>query len=164
NGLRSKGIALANLTVRNGTPKGTGGGWQAETVIFKNGSQAMLTDVSLYSFQDTLQMSSAGYVANSYIEGDVDFIAGTGPCFFQNCRLRGVTNNDAFVVSRNTAANHGFVYVDCRFEINAGVTGCYLANNQGYASSEVVLLNCALAPEINPSAWRGTGNDVHYWE
>ncbi len=108
-------------------------------------------------------MSSAGYVANSYIEGDVDFMWGTGPCFFQDCNFKSVTNGDSFVVSRNTAAVHGFIYNNCRFDVKPGVTGDWLANNQGYANSEVVLLNCAIAPTINPLAFRGQGQ-VHYWE
>jgi pectin methylesterase-like acyl-CoA thioesterase len=164
NGLRSTGIALANMTIRSGTPKGTGGGWQAEAVIFKSNSQVMLSDVSLYSFQDTLQMSSPGYVQNAYIQGDVDFMWGTGPCFFRDSRFVAVNNNDAFVVSRNNATTHGFIYLNCRFETAPGITGSILANNQNYPNSEVVLLKCALSPQINPSAWRGRGPSVHYWE
>ena len=170
---RSTGVVFANLTLRNATPKGGGpgartsgggGGWQAETIIGKNNSQIILTNVSLYSFQDTLQMSSPGYVANSYIEGDVDFMWGTGPCFFQDCQLKSLTNNDCFVVSRNTAQGHGFIYNNCRFAVKEGVTGDWLAQNQGYVNSEVVLLNCAIAPTINPIAWRVQGQTGHYWE
>jgi hypothetical protein len=124
----------------------------------------MLTDVSLYSFQDTLQMSAPAYVANSYIEGDVDFMWGTGPCFFQDCAFKSLNSNDAFVVSRNPATNHGFVYVNCAFDVAPGVTGAILGNNQNYGNSEVVLLNCALAEKIDPVSWRGTGAAVHYWE
>ena len=43
-------------------------------------------------------MSCPGYVADSYIEGNVNFMWGTGPCFFQDCRFKSLTSNDCFVV------------------------------------------------------------------
>ncbi len=152
------------MTINNATPKGTGGGWQAEAIISKQNSKIAITNVNLHSFQDTLQISSPGYVANSYIEGDVDFMWGTGPCFFQDCSFKALNDKDAFVVSRNNATTHGFIYLNCKFDTAPGVTGSILANNQNYGTSEVVLLNCAISPDIDPTAFRGMGPSVHYWE
>jgi pectin methylesterase-like acyl-CoA thioesterase len=133
-------------------------------------AHAVVKDVDLYSFQDTLQINGQGYVANCYIEGDVDFMWGTGPCFFENCTLRTVNNNAYFTQIRNTAQTHGYVYYKCMFEGAPGVSGNVLSRiDPGvYPFSEVVLIDCTLDSSVSPAAWRfdrnTEGPNVHFWE
>src|SRR5207237_1397547 len=59
-------VVFANLTVQNTTPKG---GSQAEALIL-NGTttaQAIVSNVTLLSFQDTLQINGQAYVTDSHI-------------------------------------------------------------------------------------------------
>jgi hypothetical protein len=170
-------LTIANLTLHNTTPQG---GSQAEAIIL-NGTptaHAIITNVDLYSFQDTLQINGQAYVSNCYIEGDVDFMWGTGPCFFENCHARSVRGNAYYTQIRNPATNHGFVYQNCVFDGAPGVTGNFLSRVAPgrFPASEVVLINCILTEAVGSVGWKLdpapgaapgsaiTAPNVHYWE
>ncbi len=152
---RVNDLVLANLTVRNTTRQG---GSQAEAIILNGTSaaRALLKDVDLYSYQDTLQINGQAYIWNSTIEGDVDFMWGTGPCFFENCVCRSLRSGACYTQVRNPAANHGFVYAHCSFEGMSGIMGNYLSRVQParFPHSEVVLLDCLLGNAVSPVGWQ----------
>ncbi len=175
--IRSTGIVLANLSFRNSTPKG---GSQAESLMF-SGGQNIITHCNFSSLQDTLLINNSAYVADSYIEGDVDFMWGTGPVFFQNCEIKGLTSKGYFSQIRNAGAGHGYVYDHCIFGTAPGVTGMYLSRiaPSTYPNSEFVLLDCALGDGIIPAGWLLNGSPIdrgggpaapttapglHFWE
>jgi polygalacturonase len=148
-------LVFMNLTVHNTTPHG---GSQAEALLVQ-GSQEIITDVSLYSFQDTLQINGSAYISDSYIEGDVDFMWGQGPNFFTNCELKAATSSGYYAQVRNGqvngTANHGNVYVNCRLDSEPGVTASYLAriDPTQFPFSEVVYIGCQLGANINAAGW-----------
>ncbi len=163
-------LTIANLTIHNTTPHG---GSQAETIIFNGSADAahfLLTDVDLLSFQDTIQLNGQAYINSSYIEGDVDFIWGTGPCFFQNVHARAVTNAAIFTTVRCPTTNHGFIFKDCTLDGNPNVTGTFLARVEAnrFPTSETILLNTTMSNAIAPAGWRaptgGDASNVHFWE
>lgn len=162
-------LVIANLTIRNTTPRG---GSQAEALILRGGAhgRAVISGVDLYSFQDTLQINGHAYVENSYIEGDVDFMWGSGPCFFENCHCFGTRSKAYYTQIRNPATNHGYVYHRCTFDGPPGVVNMYLSRIEParFPSSEVVLLDCVLGEAVNPAGWllnkSDTAPDVHFWE
>lgn len=172
---RVNDLTITNLTMRNTTPQG---GSQAEAIILNGtpNARAVLKGVDLYSFQDTLQINGQAYLTDCYIEGDVDFLWGTGPCFFENCVARSVRSNTYYTQIRNTAANHGYVFLRCTFEGAPGVTGNMLSRVAPgrFPYSEVVLLDCVLGPSVGPVAWQldALPRDVpepafpnlHFWE
>jgi pectin methylesterase-like acyl-CoA thioesterase len=170
NAQRVSDLTLANLTLHNITPQG---GSQAESIIL-NGTataRAMLTNVDLYSFQDTLQINGQAYLSHCYIEGDVDFMWGTGPCFFEDCHATTVRNNAYYTQIRNTAANHGYVYKNCLFDGAPGIIGNVLSRIDPvrFPASEVVLMDCTLAGAVSDVGWRFDGassaaGDAHFWE
>jgi Pectinesterase/Bacterial Ig-like domain len=162
-------LVLANLTIRNTTPHG---GSQAEAIIL-NGTpqaQAIVTNVDLYSFQDTLQINGQAYISDCYIEGDVDFMWGKGPCFFENCECKAVHSKGYFTQIRNTDANHGYVYHRCTFDGASGVANVFLSRIEPgrFPNSEVVLMDCVMDDSVSPIGWllnRGAdAPDVHFWE
>ena len=166
---RVSDLTITNLTLHNTT---AAGGSQAEAIIL-NGTQtahAIITNVDLYSFQDTLQINGQAYVSNCYLEGDVDFMWGTGPVFFENCHARSVRSNAYYTQIRNPATNHGFVYDNCVFDGALGVTGNFLSRIAPgrFPYSEVVLLNCVLSDAVGAIAWRldqsSAAPNVHFWE
>lgn len=171
---RVEDLVLANLTIRNTTPQG---GSQAEAIIL-NGTttaRAILKDVDLYSYQDTLQINGQAFLSGCYLEGDVDFMWGTGPCYFENCTARTLRSGAYFTQIRNPGSNHGYVYVNCRFEGAKGIMGNYLSRigTGRFPHSEVVLIDCTLTPAVHPVAWvfqsGKEGNDrdpaqVHFLE
>ncbi|MGH7994872.1 MAG: pectinesterase family protein, partial [Opitutaceae bacterium] len=166
---RSPGLVLARLTVRNTTPQG---GSQAEAVILGGGPRArsMLLDLDLYSHQDTLQVDGPAYVKNCRIVGDVDFMWGTGPCFFDRCDCVALRSGSYYTQVRNRASSHGFVFEHCAFEGLRGVMGGYLSRIQPgrFPHSEVVLLNCVLGDSVGVEGWRlqgpGPTGSLRFWE
>lgn len=71
---------------------------------------------------------------------------------------------------RNTAANHGNVFVNCTFKTLDGrqTEIARAPDNKGhsYPNSEAVLIDCALEG-ISPVGWGAVGSDtadIHYWE
>lgn len=162
-------LTITHLTLHNTTPQGGG---QAEAIILNGrpNAHAIITDVDLYSRQDTLQINGQAYVSDCTIEGDVDFMWGTGPCFFENCRLRALRSKSMYTQIRNPPTNHGYVYRNCTFEGAPGVTDCILSrvSPTRFPASEVVLLDCTLTSAVSPVAWRldnpAEAPDIHFWE
>lgn len=171
---RCEGLTLANMTFRNTTPQG---GSQAEAVILNGttSARAILKDLDLFSYQDTLQINGQAYVAGCHIEGDVDFLWGTGPCFFENSEFVTLRSGAFFTQIRNPATNHGYVFLHCRFVGASGVTGNYLSRIEPhrFPASEVVLLECTLGSAVRPEGWQlqlkqdqpqPQLKDLHFWE
>jgi pectin methylesterase-like acyl-CoA thioesterase/lysophospholipase L1-like esterase len=162
-------LTITHLTLHNTTPQGGG---QAETIILNGTSNAhaIITDVDMCSFQDTLQINGQAYVSDCYIEGDVDFMWGTGPSFFENCRLKALRSKSMYTQIRNPATNHGFIYRNCIFEGAEGVTDSVLSRvlQTRFPASEVVLLDCTLTNAISPIGWRldspAEAPDIRFWE
>lgn len=153
-------VRLVNLTIRN---TATG---QAEGLLL-TGERNIVSRVSIFGSGDALQVNGSVYFEDSLIVGDGDTVLGRGPAFFINCELR---SRGPFTWTRNTAANHGSVFVHCRFRATGGepTTIARAPANGGhtYPNVEVVLLDCALEG-ISAVGWGDVGGDtsqVHYWE
>ena len=170
-GVDGNDFSLENITLQNTTPKG---GSQAEA-FRGNALRVVLNRVNLKSFQDTLLLQSpgannmGGFVTDSYIEGDVDFVWGNGSAYFQNCELKMVTSNGFYTQIRNVQGKSGNVFVNCRLTGSAGVTGGFLAriDPNVFPFSQVVYINCAMGPVI-PVGWRldnaTSAANVQFWE
>lgn len=177
--------AVVNLTIQNSTPHT---GSQAEALLL-NGtatSQAIVTNVDLVSFQDTLQINGQAYISDSHISGDVDYMWGNGPNFFNNCELTTVTSSGYYTQIRNSSTVHGDVFLNCTLDAPAGITGSYLGRidpsvTSGFPFSEVVWLNCVMgnvtggtpSTHISPAGWllnntadqtAASAPNVHFWE
>jgi pectin methylesterase-like acyl-CoA thioesterase len=154
------GVHLVNLTIRN-TVRG-----QAEGLLI-TGERNIVSHASIFGSGDALQVNGSAYLTESLVAGDGDTILGRGPAFFANCELQ---SRGPFTWTRNTAANHGNVFQNCRLK-STGAEPAVIARapaNGGrtYPNVEVVLLNCALEG-ISRVGWGDVGGDtsqVHYWE
>lgn len=151
---RVNDFTLANLTLRNTTPQG---GTQAEALIVNGTTTArtIVKDVDFYSYQDTIQINGQAYLTGCFIEGDVDFMWGTGPSFFENCTARALRSGAYFTQVRNPATNHGFVYHRCTFDGAPGVNDNVLSRIEPhrFPHSEVVLIDCLLGPAVGAVGW-----------
>ncbi|HEX8117472.1 MAG TPA: pectinesterase family protein, partial [Pyrinomonadaceae bacterium] len=142
-GVDAADFTLENITLRNTTPQG---GSQAEA-FRGNNNRIVLNRVSLYSFQDTLllqgQSNQGGFVTDSYVEGDVDFVWGAGAVFFQNTEFKMLRTDAFYNQARNGSGRNGYVYVNCKFTRAAGITGAYLnrIDPDDFPFSQVVLIN-----------------------
>ena len=153
-------VHLVNLTIRN-TARG-----QAEGLLI-TGERNIVSHASIYGSGDALQVNGSAYLTDSLITGDGDTILGRGPAFFANCELQ---SRGPFTWTRNTAANHGTVFLNCRFKGTGGeptvIARAPANGGRTYPDAEVVLLSCAL-DGISAAGWGEVGGDasqVHYWE
>ncbi|MEI6588919.1 MAG: pectinesterase family protein [Verrucomicrobiota bacterium] len=166
---RTEGLTLDNFTIHNTTPQG---GSQSEAIILNGttSARAIVKNLDLYSFQDTLQINGQAYITGCHIEGDVDFMWGTGPCYFKDCTCIALRSNAYYTQIRNPKTNHGYVYVGCRFIGSEHVTGNFLSRIElnRFPFSEVVLLNCILSEAVAPIGWqlqaKGDPSFLHFWE
>jgi pectinesterase len=156
----STDIHLVNLTVKT-TARG-----QAEGLLLM-GDRNILSHVTVVGSGDALQVNGPVYITDSLIVGDGDTILGRGPAFFRRCELQ---SGGVFMWIRNTASNHGNVFVDCTFrKRGSGVTELARApinNGRGYPNAEAVLINARLEG-ISPVGWGAMGGDttnLHFWE
>ena len=153
-GVEADDFVLENLTVQNTTPyKGS----QAEAV-YVNAERCVLRNADFLSFQDTLNLSGRVYVADSYIEGDVDYVWGYGTAVFERCELR--TMHDGYLVqARNSATRAGYVFLDCRLTAAPDVMKCWLARIEParFAASHVAFIRCAMGAHVLPTGWQLTG-------
>lgn len=140
---------------------------QAEALLI-NGDHIQLRNVHLVGSGDALQTNGPAYFENVTIDGGGDMVLGRGPAFFKDCEFY---SPGPFMWIRNTAANHGNVFVDCIFHgtREGGSTFARAPTNQGkyaYPYAEAVLINCAIEG-ISPEGWGRVGDDtrnLHYWE
>lgn len=153
-GVEADDFVLENLTVQNTTPyKGS----QAEAV-YVNAERCVLRNADFISFQDTLNLSGRVYVADSTIEGDVDYVWGYGTAVFERCELR--TMHDGYIVqARNSASRAGYVFLDCKLTAAPEVKKCWLARIETarFPASHVAFIRCAMGPHIPPAGWQLTG-------
>jgi len=153
-GVEGDDFVLENLTVQNTTPyKGS----QSEAVYI-NAERGVLRNADFLSFQDTLNLSGRVYVADSYIEGDVDYVWGYGTACFERCELR-MMHSGYIVQARNSAGRSGYVFLDCRLTAAPDVQKCWLARIETarFPASHVAFIRCAMGPHILPAAWQPTG-------
>jgi pectin methylesterase-like acyl-CoA thioesterase len=159
-------ITIRNLTIQNLTPQG---GSQAEALRMEGCNQCVVRDATVISLQDTLLWSGKIYAANVLIEGNVDFIWGTGAAYFVNSEIRTLGRKGYIVQARNTTG-YGYVFVDSKLTADAGITGNILARIDAgaYPSSHVAYINCQMTNAIAPEGWLLTAgsatSSLRFWE
>ncbi len=157
-GVDADDVTISDLTLHNTTPFG---GTQAEA-FRGNGQHITLDRVTLTSFQDTLRLQGDGFVTDSTIHGDVDFVWGTGTAFIQNSTLE--SEHAGYVTQiRNDATHDGDVFLHDRLTRAAGVADgtVYLGRIQTdrFPFSQAVYLGTAMDSHIIPVGWQITPND-----
>lgn len=152
----SSGFVVENLTIRNLTAQG---GSQAEALRMQNCDQCVVRHADILSLQDTLLWSGRVYANDCYIEGNVDFIWGTGAAFFEKCEIKTVGRSGYIVQARNDPGKSGYVFVDSKITASSGVTGIWLGriDSSVYPGSQVAYINCQMGNHINPAGWQVTG-------
>ena len=158
---QASGVHFVNLTIRN-TARG-----QAEGLLL-TGERNIVSHASIYGSGDALQVNGSAYITDSLIAGDGDTILGRGPAFFTNCELQ---SRGPFTWTRNTAANHGNVFLELPLQghgrsahgdrARAGQRRPHLSRTW-----KSCCINSAL-DGISPVGWGDVGGDTsqaHYWE
>ena len=171
-------FTLQTITLHNLTPQG---GSQAEA-FRGNGLRILLSQVNLLSLQDTFLLNGnncSAFVTDSYIEGNTDFMWGSGAVYMQRTELKALTTGTAtegyYTQMRNGQTQVGAVYVDCRLTAAPGVIGkstYYLGRIDptpgNFPFSQCIWVNCAMDAHISPAGWQlnnaTSSTTVQDWE
>jgi pectin methylesterase-like acyl-CoA thioesterase len=138
--LANANFVLQNITVKNTAVRAQLA--QAESLYFNGpGFTLAANNSSFFSNQDTIQTSGRSWFYNCYVEGNVDFIWGTGDAaLFENCNLR-------FVNDVGAATSYSLFVARTGTTIAAGGNGTV---GKGY-----VLLNSGVTVDANVTAFFG---------
>jgi pectin methylesterase-like acyl-CoA thioesterase len=142
--------SVQNLTITNSTPHG---GSQAEALFISNSKRFICLNADLDSFQDTILCNAAGdqeYIQDSHVQGDTDFIWGSGTLYATNCELMSMTSGGHLTQPRTPQGSNGFAFVNCTVDGAGGVTGSDLgrdAANSGNGNNfygQDAYINCVI--------------------
>jgi pectin methylesterase-like acyl-CoA thioesterase len=157
---------IESVTIENQTPQG---GSQAEALAMLSCDQCIVRDATVRSLQDTLLWSGKIYAEDCLIEGNVDYIWGTGTAYFNRCEIRTVGRKGYNLQARN-GSNYGYVFVDSQLTADPGITDDILARIDvtQYPMSHVAYIDCEMGSHIAPVGWTITGGgstaNLRFWE
>ncbi|MGW8949489.1 pectinesterase family protein [Streptomyces sp. NPDC055709] len=167
-GVDADDFRLENATIHNTTPDG---GSQAEA-FRGNGDRIVLDHVRVLSHQDSLRLQGRAFVTDSYIEGDVDFVWGTGGVFVQDSELKSLDTGYVSQI-RNGERGPGNVFVRTRLT-RAGTVpdGSVLLGriDKRFPASQVVFIDSVMDAHVAPVGWGisdgdcTTVNRLRFWE
>lgn len=160
------GLQIKSMTLYNQTPQG---GSQAEALRVQKCDQCVIRNATIKSLQDTLLWSGRVYADGCLIQGNVDYVWGTGVAYFNKCEIRTVGRTGVIVQSRNDAGAYGYVFVDSKLTADAAATNNMLAriDVSAYPGSHVAYVNCQMT-NIGAAGWTITGgtpsSSLRFWE
>lgn len=161
------GLVLENLTVVNETPQG---GSQAEALALLSCDQCIVRNATIVSLQDTLLWSGRIYAEDSRIEGNVDYIWGTGAAYFNRVEVKTIGRKGYNIQARNGNTGYGYVFVDSKLTADSGINDDILAriDVSEYPASHVAYINCEMGNHISAAGWMITGggstSGLRFWE
>ncbi len=161
------GLLIEDVTIENETPQG---GSQAEALTLLSCDKCIVRRSTIISRQDTLLWSGRLYAEDSRIEGNVDYIWGTGAAYFYRVELRTIGRAGYNVQARNPSDSFGYVFVDSKLTADPGITDDVLAriDVSAYPASHVAYINCEMGSHISPAGFTMTGNgstsNLRFWE
>ncbi|GAA1550746.1 hypothetical protein GCM10009789_00640 [Kribbella sancticallisti] len=169
-GVDADDFSMADVTVRNLTPYR---GSQAEA-FRGNGERIVLARVRILGYQDSLRLQGKGFVTDSYVEGDVDFIWGTGGVFVQDSELKAL-HAGYYNQVRNSDNGPGNIFVRVRLTRgpDAPDDSVFLGRVElsRFPTSQVVFLDSAMDSHVKTTGFQVTSpNDcaaagqLRFWE
>ena len=163
-------FTMSDATVQNLTPYR---GSQAEA-FFGNGSRIVLARVRILGYQDSLRLQGQAFVTNSYVEGDVDFVWGTGGVFMQDSELKAL-HEGYYNQVRNIDNGPGNIFVRVRLtrapEVPDDSVFLARAELSRFPTSQAVFVDSAMDSHVKKTGWQITSpNDcaaagqIRFWE
>ena len=157
-------VTIDHLSVVNDVGSGKGQGVALHVVgdrgVFRNlrisGAQDTLFSASRYCYGDYGPCPVARhYFADSFIEGNTDFIFGDSKAVFENCELHGVPTGQVMYTaqSRHTAEqDSGYVLVNCRLT-GAPRNGVISLGRSWRPYATVVFLHAQIDAPVIAEGW-----------
>lgn len=130
---------------------------QAEGLLI-NGERIALYRVHIIGSGDALQANGTVYMEACEMDGGGDTILGRGSLFAYKSNFR--NDGGPFSWVRNTAGNHGDVFVECTFATEDGRMADFGRSKQNnkttYPDAEFVVIDCKVK-NIIPEGWSAIG-------
>lgn len=145
-----------NFHAQNITFENSAGTVGQAVAVRVDGDEVIFENCRFLGFQDTLYphgKQSRQYYYNCYIEGTTDFIFGWSTAVFENCEIHSKKGGSYITAASTTEETEfGFVFINCRFTAEEGVTDIYLGR-PWRPFAQTVIMNSELGAHIHPEGW-----------
>lgn len=149
-----------NFYAQNITFENSAGPVGQAVAVRVDGDQVVFDNCRFIGFQDTLYPhgdDSRQYYLNCYIEGTTDFIFGWSTAVFENCEIHSKKGGNYITAASTTEETaYGFLFMNCRFTAEEGVSAIYLGR-PWRPFAQTVIIDSYLGVHINPKGW-------HNWD
>lgn len=158
-----------NLTIRNDYDYTHRVDANKQAVALMNrGDKQVFKNCKFISYQDTHYLKDENkrqYFANCMIQGNIDFIFGSGTAFFESCAIKCIDRASYITAASTTPQEFGFVFKNCTIEAAQAKfsNSFYLGRPWGQDCKTVFLDTKMQAGLIQPkgwSEWNGTINHL----
>ena len=164
----SNDTLIKNLTMSNDFDENSSNISSKQAVAAANyGDRVVFDNVRILGNQDTLLAYTPStttkrrlYVRKSYIEGDVDFIFGSGTVVFQQCTIHSLSRSGGVVTAAATDINNkfGFLFWSSTFTGSAPSRSVYLGrpwhpSNDPNARGQVLIRSSTINGHIRTDPW-----------
>ena len=160
-------FTASNLTVSNDFDEASSSYTNKQAVALRiEADRSVLTYVRVYGNQDTLLAngSARAYFDSCTVQGDVDFIFGSGTAVFSGCQIvsldRGSSSNNGYVTAASTPVSqaYGYLFYRCALSSSAAAKSVYLGrpwhpSGDPNAEAQVLYRECALGAHIRDDPW-----------
>ncbi|GAB2885747.1 hypothetical protein GCM10027046_12710 [Uliginosibacterium flavum] len=165
-------LTLDNLTFKN-TRLRTGGGDQAETILFNSDGRLVAKNSNFLSEQDTLQLKGYSWFYNSLVAGNTDFIWGyIKAAVFENSEIRTVGDSKPsttspsggyVAVTRTAPGDKGLVFLNSKFTYgpSPSASGQQVANGTNAPAATYLARSQASTGVGDKVAYIGCKMDTH---
>jgi pectinesterase len=146
-------FVMENIAVANSA--GPGGEAGQALALYVSGDRQTYRGVRLLGWQDTFYTARGRqYFYECYIEGDVDFIFGSGTALFDHCEIHSLRKGYITAASTPAAVTYGLVFLDCRLTgtEEAGERSVYLGR-PWRPHAHTVYVRTWMDKHIQPEGW-----------
>lgn len=148
-------VAANDFTLMNITIKNTAGDVGQAVALNSKGERHIIYHSKLIGYQDTYYTWTSGrvYAKDSYIEGAIDYIFGSGVALFDSCQIHSVRTN-SYITAASTDQNFkfGYVFNNCKLTASSGVSSVYLGR-PWKAYAQTVFMNSEIGSFLSSAGW-----------
>jgi len=163
--VKGDNVTFKNLTIQNdSTPSSIygqavalevlGDNFKAYNVYLKGAQDTLLSGPLPYDLtlrykdllpEDELETkASHQYYESCYIEGDTDFIFGSGIAYFKDCTLHSIDKGYIAAPSHPKEYKYGFIFDNCKISANKNLNDCVYLARPWRDYGNVVFKNCKI--------------------
>ncbi|WP_371483695.1 pectinesterase family protein [Kitasatospora sp. NBC_00315] len=143
-------FTAAGLTLSNDFDENSSDTGDQALALYLDADRTVLDDVRLLGDQDTFLVndSARAYVVNSYVEGTVDFVYGSGVAVFSGSRIHEKRTTGGPVTAAATPAARAYGFLFYRSTITGATANTTQLGRPWRQDAQVVYRECSLSDTI----------------